>query len=1353
MILSIVKLNVWFFLVAAGWRAEAQPSCSIFENEDIVKSCNFSLSPPDGPEVGGTVVRIQNLAHDDCPIIYNSGNEEDVYCRFMESEAFTQIGRGRSVNQATVECVSPFSGQEIGVNVSFAVLPRNCPFDQNSVQWFTADEEFQYSGDSAGAILSTTFEDGEYEEAIPIQDEEESSKFNNRALQKQSQLQSFPNIIPFERNGFDLYYMLNSQTKNWFAHEAVANSCGGTLASVTSESESALIAQYTVLAWIGAHQPPDCTEPEPSGCWEFIDGSEWFSNWETGEPNDIYDEECIEKYVSGKWNDQECTDILQGIYIFSFELSSFGCSLCNENELFLNGECFTTSSPTSSPSSKPPSSPTISPSSAPTTSEPTTTPPTLSPTTTAPTITCADDPDFRYQNKDKKSCRWISSVTIRRNTLCRKSIVHNACPVACGLCCKDDASFTFKTDANVDQNCAWLGKESSRIQMYCDRVTIKIGCIETCGNCLDYISVAPSDAPTASPTIACANDPGFRYQDKEWKSCLWISNASVRRVTLCPKAVVHNACPATCGVCCRDDASFTFRTNSNQEEDCAWLAESSIRQDTYCNNASIKIGCVQTCNNCQEYLSVAPSAAPVPTLTPTKSPSAVPTVVPSFYPTNFPTESPSTEPSSLPSNSPSNTPSYTPSDQASFSPSATPTTSPSNTPSENPNSSPSLSPTYNPTTTNEPSLSNSPTTSPSISATPSIKCDNDKEYKYNVEDASTSCTWIGINDIRRQTLCAQSEVHNACPITCGVCCGDDTDFKFTTFAGQKEDCAWIAMRSVRQDKYCNEKDIKINCAETCGFCQEYLSVAPSVTPSIPIVAPSNLIIAGTPTLVEWRSFSVTDDSANDDSNLVVKLELLAYNNKAHETNTNSFQVIQTFSISSIYTNNAILVVDDDTISDFLISKWGIEGTVAIILVRIAMYEKQDNNDWIRDTRSSKLIGVLPESTSFQNSKEQDWMCPIVPTDEACPNDIDPHPCPPSKRVAGNDIRFDSDRMCSWPSGKNTCEPDIDLTVNIERSELIDDCSCDTFHPGAAGCFRFEQSQCCYSATGSLINKIDDGAGTAKCYSTDKSLLDTIGNFLIDVLPYSYCCLLNDDCESYYESRSTVPKEGYVNPQPAARAFGDPHLTTFDDLSYDFNGYGEYIAYCTYIDDPFLPLQELLEKCDPARTKRKSGRGILSVNYRFATFKPDQQGTVTVGVAMEDPLFRNGEHSLVVQVNPNPNIRLDLFNGDSLVRFPSERKGRVKMKISGATIIKTANTERKVMVMTIRLPSGATIRISETDGVLLPAVTKRGGNSIGLLGFPDDMKVNDFTNSSGSVLEFPLQNLRRRLEEKGVGGGE
>ncbi|XP_037102269.1 galactose-specific lectin nattectin-like [Syngnathus acus] len=96
------------------------------------------------------------------------------------------------------------------------------------------------------------------------------------------------------------------------AAEAMCNSAGGTLASISDSVENALAFQLVrdansgsvVDTWIGVHD--GITE----GKFIRIDGSKSkFFDFRAGQPDDFGgDEDCVEIDDEGQWNDETCTD-------------------------------------------------------------------------------------------------------------------------------------------------------------------------------------------------------------------------------------------------------------------------------------------------------------------------------------------------------------------------------------------------------------------------------------------------------------------------------------------------------------------------------------------------------------------------------------------------------------------------------------------------------------------------------------------------------------------------------------------------------------------------------------------------------------------------------------------------------------------------------------------------------------------------------------------------------------------------------------------------------------------------------------------------------------------------------------
>jgi len=233
---------------------------------------------------------------------------------------------------------------------------------------------------------------------------------------------------------------------------------------------------------------------------------------------------------------------------------------------------------------------------------------------------------------------------------------------------------------------------------------------------------------------------------------------------------VKNYCPQACGLCCEDNAAYSFDTRYVSGADCAWIALRKVRKkwcDQYLNKQMVRNMCPMACDFCKNPVTLAPTSSPS---------SSIPTAYPT---TSEPTMSPTTPEPTMP-----------------------PTTT-----------EPSLLP-----TTTEPTAL--PTT-----REPTVACLDDNSFE---TDEIKSCKWVRNDETRRQYYCAHSEVSESCPLACGNCCGDDAKFKFINDHGDECDCAWIAKQQIRIQKFCprNLKDttalkffnVKARCPETCDLC-------------------------------------------------------------------------------------------------------------------------------------------------------------------------------------------------------------------------------------------------------------------------------------------------------------------------------------------------------------------------------------------------------------------------------------------------------------------------------------------------------------------------------------------------------
>jgi hypothetical protein len=235
----------------------------------------------------------------------------------------------------------------------------------------------------------------------------------------------------------------------------------------------------------------------------------------------------------------------------------------------------------------------------------------------------------------------------------------------------------------------------------------------------------------------------------------------------------------------------------------------------------------------------------------------------------------------------------------------------------------------------------------------------------------------------------------------------------------------------------------------------------------------------------------------------------------------------------------------------------------------------------------------------------------------------------------------------------------------------------------------------------------------------------------------------ETCSNYYNNRPSprgvLEFNNYKNPTLPGWAWGDPHFVTLDGFSYDFNGAGEYVAFCG-LAEPFSV--DLLSVCNPSNprplTLIPGPPKVVSVHFRFepVTTGPGK-ATKTVGVAIEDYQHHNGTRAIAVVPNPILTRRVDIFDGDHLIEFPKSIAGPVKTLVlsSGVTIIMDGEPENRHLELAIYIetPSGIRLKIIEKAGVMFPSleVHERYKNQrgIGLLGYVDGNAGNDLTPST------------------------
>ncbi|KAJ6218930.1 hypothetical protein RDWZM_004742 [Blomia tropicalis] len=158
----------------------------------------------------------------------------------------------------------------------------------------------------------------------------------------------------------------------------------------------------------------------------------------------------------------------------------------------------------------------------------------------------------------------------------------------------------------------------------------------------------------------------------------------------------------------------------------------------------------------------------------------------------------------------------------------------------------------------------------------------------------------------------------------------------------------------------------------------------------------------------------------------------------------------------------------------------------------------------------------------------------------------------------------------------------------ERCNVVDK-KCDSRHVGAQHCIRSARpsiggsgQQCCYDDYGELIRSSDTmyGGRPSRSFIYGQHpfkmswMTPTLSYWQQDIMPFYYCCKWSskeDDsetCKMFNYFRTSQDCSNYQS-TAIASVFGDPHIVTFDQLNYTFNGKGEYVL--VHTDSPIHKL--------------------------------------------------------------------------------------------------------------------------------------------------------------------------------------
>ncbi|XP_025111782.1 sushi domain-containing protein 2-like isoform X2 [Pomacea canaliculata] len=309
-------------------------------------------------------------------------------------------------------------------------------------------------------------------------------------------------------------------------------------------------------------------------------------------------------------------------------------------------------------------------------------------------------------------------------------------------------------------------------------------------------------------------------------------------------------------------------------------------------------------------------------------------------------------------------------------------------------------------------------------------------------------------------------------------------------------------------------------------------------------------------------------------------------------------------------------------------------------------------------------------------------------------------CPCTLNQAERDLgRWQVDPLCSSASsaahnclyrGSNTYECLVPITTGGASSSQV----------------------CCYGKDRELLDVREGGGGSmVERYNYRLQGNNTVAWFsylLEDVVPFLHCCeygTSRSHCEGFRRVRAPVSCQDYI-PPVAAQAAGDPHLVTLDNLSYTFNGEGDFVL-----------LQDI------------SGRIVVHVQASRAqdTEGNTQNATVFTAVAMAVDnetdvveIRKDQEDFVLVRVN-----RQEVDITDPRTEF------------RGITIYKNGTDNDTVELTVVMDTVGISVLVSVTEDLLnimvLVSSRELQGKLRGLLGNNNNNKSDDFMARNGDII--------------------
>ncbi|XP_045514585.1 protein mesh isoform X3 [Pieris brassicae] len=323
---------------------------------------------------------------------------------------------------------------------------------------------------------------------------------------------------------------------------------------------------------------------------------------------------------------------------------------------------------------------------------------------------------------------------------------------------------------------------------------------------------------------------------------------------------------------------------------------------------------------------------------------------------------------------------------------------------------------------------------------------------------------------------------------------------------------------------------------------------------------------------------------------------------------------------------------------------------------------------------------------------------------------------------------------------------------LDKGRFLPDPSCDKdtnptcrYHWGAIHCVRSASpspegsgQQCCYDKNGFLMLSYDQMWGSRPHRSHDfgftpyneANKVPSLSHWFHDMIPFYQCCMWQEEqavgCETFrFERRPSQDCVAYQSPGVAG-VFGDPHIVTFDDLQYTFNGKGEYVL--VRVDEPQLK---------------------LDVQGRFEQVSRNIYGPVNATHITSIVSASNNSVPIEVRLRPQHSqwrYRLDVFADGKRIFF--DRPALRVQYFPGVTVYQPMYILNQSEIV-IMFSSGAGVEVVENKGYMTSRVYLPWtymNRTRGLFGNWSLDINDDFMKPDGSLATVDLNNFQSAHRE-------